>query len=115
NFPAPDFLLGVERPAPLQAGSAFQLDYRTEPNRLVAILASPGLDTATIGGVLAQPLWLPSAGLFPAGLITADGQGVAVARWQMPAGVVGRTMWFAGISGTALPVQASPVAGGIVH
>jgi hypothetical protein len=113
----PGFLLGVERPAPLQAGAPFDLRYRTEPNGFVAILASPSLGRLDLPGLLAQPLWLDGSQSFFAGIVLADGSGLATVSWPIPAGpgIVDLQLWFKGLSGWTFPLQASPPAGGVAR
>ncbi len=110
------FLLGVERPNALQPGATFTLNYRTEPNGFVLIFASGELGTVDFGPFLEQPSWLGENTSFVAGLVVADATGLATASWPIPTGpFTDLTLWFKGISGFTLPLQASPPAGGVVR
>jgi hypothetical protein len=54
---------------------------------------------------------------YPLGVVVADAQGIASASWLVPAGpqFVDRTLRLQGFSGFALPLQASPLVGGVVR
>ena len=112
----PGPLLGVERPSPLLIGALFTLDHRTEPNAFVAIFASPDITSLAVP-LLEQPLYLSPATAFSATLVLADPTGFASASWFIPAvpAFVDQRLWFQSVSGLALPLQASPVAGGVVR
>jgi hypothetical protein len=110
------FLLGVERVSPLQPAATFDLRYRTEPNGFVLIFVGPELGTVDFGPFLEQPSWLGENTWFVAGLVAADATGLAVASWPIPAGpFTDQTLWFKGISGFTLPLQASVPTGGVVR
>lgn len=116
SFPSPTFLLGVSRPAPLQQGTTFTLDYSTEANGIVATVASFGLATATLPTVV-QPVWIDQGSALNLGFVLADGRGHATASWAIPAGTafIDRSLWFQGVSGSNLPLQLSQVTGGVVR
>ncbi len=111
--PAPASLLGVAQPQPLQLGATFTLAYRTEPNGFVVVFASPSLAPLALP-IFEQPLLLDATAALAAGLVLADANGAANASWPIPAApqLVDTAFWFQGISGLALPLQLSPVAGG---
>jgi hypothetical protein len=110
------FLLGVERVAPLQPAATFELRYRTEPNGFVVIFAGPEVGTVDFGPFLEQPSWLAENTSFVAAVVVADATGLATASWPIPNGPFSDlTLWFKGISGFTLPLQASPPAGGVVR
>lgn len=110
-------LLGVDRPLPPLSGAPFSLAFRTAPNAVVAVFANTSLDSVPVPGVLAQPLAIAPVGALSLGTVLADGTGAAVATWPIPAGAafVGRQLWFQGVSGLALPLPASPPAGGTIR
>jgi hypothetical protein len=101
----------------LQNGAVFTLHQRTDPNALVAIFVSPNLGDASAPGVLEQPASLSPSSFWNAGLFVADPTGFVAAAWNIPAGTtfVDLQLWFQGVSGPSLPLQTSPVAGGIVR
>lgn len=109
-------LLGVSRPLPLQNGAPFSLVYSTIPNSYAAIFASQELATLTIPGLHAQTQWL-GTGVINLGVVLADVAGHATAAWPIPAGawLIDQPMWFQGLTGFALPLQLSPVAGGLIR
>lgn len=109
--------LAVTRPAPLQAGATFTLDWQTEPNGFVAVFAGPKLATVNWGPLLVQPSWLDHQTSFAAVLLLADGNGAATVSWPIPAGpaITGLSLWLEGLSGWTLPLQVSPVVGGIAR
>ena len=113
----PGLVLGIERPQPLQNGAVFTLNHRTDPNAWVAVFVSPGLGDASAPGLLEQPVSLSPSSFWNAGLFVADPTGFVAAAWNIPAGpaFVDLQLWFQGVSGTTLPLQVSPVAGGIVR
>lgn len=110
-------LLGVSRPAALQNGSTFALTYATVPNGYAAVFASQELDALTIPGLHAQTQWLGGPGIVNLGVVFADPQGHAGASWPIPAGtwLIDQPLWFQGVTGFALPLQLSPVAGGVIR
>lgn len=114
--PASGGLLGVTRPQPLQNGAPFSLTYRTIPNSYAAVFASQELATLTIPGLHAQTQWL-GGGIFNLGVVLADASGQATGTWSIPAGawLVDQPLWFQGLTGFALPLQLSPVAGGVIR
>ncbi|MCB9879390.1 MAG: hypothetical protein H6835_17485 [Planctomycetes bacterium] len=107
-------LLGVTQPQPLQLGTTFGLDYRSEPNGFVVVFAAPALARLSLPTLFAQPLLLDTSGSFVAGLVLADATGAASAAWSIPSApsLVDASFWFQGASGFDLPLQLSPVAGG---
>lgn len=114
--PATGGLLGVTRPQPLQNGAPFTLVYKTIPNSYAAVFASQELATLTIPGLHAQTQWL-GGGILNLGVVLADAAGDATATWNIPAGawLVDQPLWFQGLTGFALPLQLSPVAGGVIR
>lgn len=115
--PATGDLLGVTRLQPLQNGAPFTLTYKTIPNSYAAVFASQELATLTIPGLHAQTQWLGGGGIFNLGVVLADAAGDATATWNIPAGawLVDQPLWFQGLTGFALPLQLSPVAGGVIR
>lgn len=109
--------LGIGRPAALQAGGTFQLDFRTEANGFVLVFAGPELATVSWGPLLVQPSWLQEATSFPVTLLLADAQGAASVSWPIPAGpgITNQKLWFKGLSGWTFPLQVSPPVGGVVR
>ena len=113
----PGPLLGVSQPGPLAIGSTFALDFRSEPNGFVAVFASPVLGTVDWGPLLAQPSWLDDQQSFLATVVPADATGAASVSWQIPnnPAFVDLSLWLQGVSGPVLPLQGSPVVGGVVR
>ena len=110
-------LLGVQRSEPLHPGGNFALRFKSEPNAFVFVFAGPVLGTLDFGPLLEQPSWLDHAYSFSTALLLADGNGDANVSWQLPngPGLSNLTLWFEGISGLSLPLQASAVVGGVVR
>lgn len=110
-------LLGVSRLNALQNGGTFDLTYHTIPNGYAAIFASQELATLTIPGLHAETQWLGGLGIINLGVVFADGLGHASASWAIPAGtwLIDQPLWFQGLTGFALPLQLSPVAGGVIR
>jgi hypothetical protein len=111
-----DAVLGVLRPAPLQIGTTFTLDFRTVPNGFAAVFVNTQLAWNSIGLTTPEPhLALPN--VQSAGLFVAGPSGSALASWLIPnnASLVGLPFWFQGITGLSLPFVTSPLAGGIVR
>ncbi len=110
-------VLGVLRPAPLQIGTTFTLDFRTVPNGFAAVLASQQLTTNDTSGLLYPEPFLDPTGLLDGGLVVANASGSAIASYAVPnsAALVAQTFWFQGITGLTLPLLTSPVVGGLVR
>lgn len=117
TVPSSGALLGVSRPNPLQNGATFTLNYQTIPNGYAAIFASQELASLDIAGLHAQTQWLGGGSILNLGLVFADGQGQASASWAIPVGTwwIDLPLWFQGLTGFALPLQLSPVAGGVIR
>jgi hypothetical protein len=107
-------LLAVHRVAPLQAGSSFQLDFRTEPNEYVGVFASFALATNTFAE-LEQPTALDLGSLIPLSVLVTDGAGNTSGTWALPPGTANLALWLQAVTPGALPLQLSPVAGGVVR
>lgn len=122
SLPCPSYAppvpaLGVARLGPPTAGAAFSLQFTTVPNGFVAVFASLLPAGALLPGILDQPNWLDGATLMNLGIVAADAMGHATATWTLPGGsaATDRSLWFQGITGFALPLQASPVTGGTLR
>ena len=109
-------LLGVSRPQPLQNGAGFSLTYTTVPNGYAAVFASLRLASLDIPGLHAQTQWL-GGGDINLGIVLADATGQATATVPIPTGawLVDQALWFQGVTGFSLPLQLSPVAGGLIR
>jgi hypothetical protein len=109
--------LGIGRPAALQAGGTFQLDFRTEANGFVLVFAGSELATVSWAPLLVQPSWLQETTSFPVTLLLADVHGAASVSWPIPAGpgITNQKLWFKGLSGWSFPLQVSPPVGGVVR
>ena len=109
-------LLGVTRPQPLQPGAVFTLDFQTEPLQFVAVFSGLSLHRYELADV-EQPVLLDSAGSFISANVLADASGQAVSTWLVPSSpsLLDRSFWFQAVSGASLPLQASPVVGGVIR
>lgn len=114
--PATGPVLGVSRVQPIQTGAPFTLQFAAQPFRPILVFASFGLDAFPVPQI-EQDVLLDLSSTFLAGALLADAQGDAAQTWNIPAApiLVDRAVWFQGIGGWSLPLQASPVAGGVVH
>jgi hypothetical protein len=110
-------LLGVDRAGPLTPGGVFALDFRGEPNGFVIVFAGSELATVNWQPILEQPSWLAESHSFSAALLLTDALGAASISWQLPANpaIADQVLWFKGIGGLTLPLQASPVVGGVAR
>jgi hypothetical protein len=110
------FVLGAHRVAPLQNGAPFAVEYTLQPGMAVGVFGASTFASQTYPE-LEQSLLLPVASAFPLAALVADAQGRAGGTWAVPAGpqFVDRTLWLQGFSGFALPLQASPIVGGVVR
>lgn len=110
-------LLGVTRPVPLENGTTFTVDLRTEPNTLVAVHASPGLGQVSVPGLFAQPIALDLTTFWLAGLYVSDGNGQVVATWDLDSGShVDETVWLQAMAlMTDGTFQLAPVVGGVIR
>ncbi|HEX6812403.1 MAG TPA: hypothetical protein VF384_12315 [Planctomycetota bacterium] len=111
-----DAVLGVLRPSPLQVGTTFTLDFRTDANGFAAVFADTQLAWNSIGLTTPEP-FLALANVLTAGLYLAGPSGSALASWPIPTNpsLVSQPFWFQGVTGLSLPLLTSPVAGGIVR
>jgi hypothetical protein len=102
---------------PLQNGTTFTMNVRTEPNTLVAVHASNGLGTVQVPGVFEQPIALDLSAFWLAGVYASDANGDVSASWNLPAGMfLGEPLWLETIAFVpSLPIQVGPVVGGIIR
>jgi hypothetical protein len=109
-------VLGVSRPRPLQVGQPFVLDFQAQPHETVEVFASSGLARTLVPG-LEQALLLDPMRTWSAFVLTADAQGAAPMTWNVPAqsSLVNASLWFQGVGFASVPLQASPVAGGVIR
>ena len=114
---APGPMLGVDRPVPPLGGGSFTLRFRSDPNVLVAVLVGPELAVASAPGLIEQPLSLSLMNWFGGGVYMTDASGFLSVTWSMPGGspFVNEPLWFQAVGGLTLPLQVSPIAGGIVR
>lgn len=112
--PTAGALLGVHRPAPLASGASFTLAFRTEPNGFVGVFATTRLGGATIPE-LEQPVALDLATVMPLAVLAADANGDASGTWTLPPGTANLALWLQAVTPPPLPLQVSPVAGGVVR
>lgn len=110
-------LLAVRWIAPLQPGSLFTLQYQTVANGLVTTFARAALETVDVAAPIEQPVALGFLGLIDAGTLLADASGHASASWTIPANpvLIDTTLWLQGVTSLSLPLQLSPVVGGLVR
>jgi hypothetical protein len=110
-------VVGIDRPQPLQNGVPFALTFRTAAGQIVGVFTAHELGSTNLPGLAEQPILLAPNTAFPSGLFVAGPNGVVTASWNIPAGpaFVDRSLWFQAASSVTLPVQLSPVAGGIVR
>jgi hypothetical protein len=108
-------LLGLTRPAPMTPGGPFSLHFRNEPHAILGVLAAWSLDR--FAGPLHEQFGLLGPGYAAVGLLIADSVGAASATWQIPANpaLLYRPLWLQGVTGMSLPLQLSPVAGGVLR
>ncbi|MEZ6035833.1 MAG: hypothetical protein R3F29_00025 [Planctomycetota bacterium] len=115
--PTPGLLLGVQSTTPLQLGQNYDLHFSTAANGFVVVFAGPFLGETDFGPLLEQPSWLDDQHSFALTLLLADGNGDADVSIAIPANpaFADLSLWFKGISGLSLPLQASPPIGGIAR
>jgi hypothetical protein len=110
------FVLGAHRVSPLLNGGVFAVDFALQPGMAVGVFAAESF-ASQVHVELEQSLLLPAASAYPLTAVVANAQGVASGSWLVPSGpqFVDRTLWLQGFSGFALPLQASPLVGGVVR
>ena len=101
---------------PLIVGSTAQFLFTTEPLHLVGVFASTRL-TAPIWFGAEQPLVLDPANIGLFALQAADASGEVAASWAIPPSpsLVNQAFWFQAVDFMTVPLQLSPLVGGIVH
>lgn len=108
-------LLGLSRPQPLGNGQPFAMDFTAAPGTLIGVFASTGL------GEFQNPAFAQSVLLAPTGwaaaLLVTPATGIAAVNWNIVASpaLVDKSVWLQGFAATALPLQASPIAGGVIR
>ena len=109
-------LLGIGANGAITRGQVWSATFRGEPNEPLLVFGSDDLD----GGPAIEldgPFLLAAAGCFPAAAILLDGNGDAQLDVPIP-GVaipVGLAVFVQGVSGSSVPLRASPVVGGLVR
>lgn len=109
-------LVGVAQPQAPQLGATLSLDYRTDPNGFVVVLAATALGSLRVP-VFAEPLRLEPTAAIDLGLLLADPSGLATGAWPIPAtpSLVDLPLWFQAATGLAFPLRLSPLAGGLLR
>lgn len=109
-------VVGIDSTTPLQNGAPFTVDWRTDPNQLIAVFASPGLGYVPLPGITDQPLGIDPANFWLATAVVSDATGFATFTWNMPAGQFLDASLFvlgAGLAPTSLAL--SPPVGGVIR
>lgn len=109
-------VVGADSSTPLQNGGPFTVDWRTSPNQLVAIYASPGLGYLPLPGLTDQAVTIDLGSSWLATVLLSDATGFATVTWNMPPGLFIDTSVFvmaAGYTGTTFAV--SPPVGGVIR
>ncbi|MCU0865538.1 MAG: hypothetical protein MUC36_17270 [Planctomycetes bacterium] len=107
-------LIGVERLTQPQAGAPLQVLFRAAPNEQIGVFASFALASNTFFE-LEQPAGLDLGSLFALDVLLADGNGVANGSWLLPPGTANQAIWLQAVTPGAVPLQLSPVTGGVVR
>jgi hypothetical protein len=108
-------LLGIDSTTPPQAGAPFAVDFRANPNQIVAIFASAGLGHLALPGLLDQPLTLDLGSTWLAAAVLTDSLGNASMQWTLPAGASNLTLFVLGAALQPNSLGLSPPLGGVVR
>ncbi len=109
-------VVGADSTTPLQNGSPFTVDYRTDPNQLVLIFASTGLSYVPLPGITDQALTLDPGNLWLATALLSDATGFATVTWNMPAGqFMDTSLFVVGVGLTPALLALSPPVGGVIR
>ncbi|MFY9342024.1 MAG: hypothetical protein WAT39_06025 [Planctomycetota bacterium] len=110
------FVLGIDRPQPIQNGAPFLLHLRASPGSAIGVFVDHALATS-LHATLEQSLLLDPTTAFSGGVWIADQNGSAIAAWAVPAGpaFIDLAVWFQAFTGPAFPLQASAIVGGVVR
>ena len=110
-------VLGLAMSQPLVRGSTTQLNFGTRPGLPVIVHGSLGLGAPMIYPSIAQSDWGFQSNSITLGFLVANTQGQASLPISLPNSVwlQDLPLWFCGWSGLSLPVQLSPVVGGLVQ
>ena len=109
-------VLGLRRLQPPQTGQPFTVEFRAGAGDVVVVLVNWHLDHV-VHAQIEQPVFVAASGAWLAGPLVADSSGLATGAWSVPPdpALVDRALWLQGFSGTTLPLQASPVGGGVIR
>lgn len=110
-------VLGLQLTAPLARGNSTQLDFGTRPGLPVIVHAAIGLDRPVLRPYIKQPDWGFVSNSLLIGAFVANGQGLASMPITLPNSpwLQDLPLWFCGWTGVSVPVQLSPVVGGLVR
>ena len=110
-------VLGLSSATPLVRGGVFQLDFRSRPGLPVIAHGAFKLDAPATIGFAAQPEWGFATNSVQIALLIADSQGRANAAITVPNSPLLQDLplWFCGWTEQGLPVQLSPVLGGLIR
>lgn len=110
-------LLGVSSTTPLARGTTFQLAFHTRPGLPVLVHVAFGLGGSITAPFLVQPDFGFVSASFPIAVLIGDPQGQAGLSLPLPnsAAIQDLPLWFRAWTELALPVQLSPVLGGLVR
>jgi len=110
-------VLGLGLSAPLMRGNSTQLDFGTRPGLPVIVHGSLDLGRPVLHPYIKQPDWGFISNSILIGALVANGQGVANLPITLPNSpwLQDLPLWFCGWTGVSVPVQLSPVVGGLVR
>jgi len=109
-------VVGTDSVTPLQNGAPFTVDYRTAPNQIVVVFASPSLGYLPLPGITDQAATIDLVNSWTATLLLSDANGFATVTWNMPAGLyVDTTVYVMGAGYTGTTFALSPSLGGVIR
>jgi len=110
-------VLGVSTPQPLVRGGTYQLDYRTRSGMFVVVHARFGIAEPMSQPFAVQPDWGFAAASVPLTVLVAGATGQVGTTLSIPnvAWAQDLGLWFEAWTGPPVPVQFSPVVGGLIR
>lgn len=110
-------LVGAEQLDPLLLGAPAAQVWHTDPNGLLLLVGSYGLDRTPMPGVLVEPSWLDQSSWFFLGVFGADATGQLTTSFVVPnvPQLSDSEFWLSAASWPVFPLRTSPPIGGVIR
>ena len=96
-------------------GATSTLTCSGDPNTLFGLALAPDVQPSTVPTIVVEPIWFASGAVFAAGLLDPAGSATLTVAVPNTPSLQHLTVWCQAVSGNALPLRASTIAGGVIR